>query len=43
MKQSISRQAPMRRRQVIQSDPDKADTTTPGTNEAKATHFIIGQ
>ena len=51
MNQSISCQAPTRRRQVIQSDTDKADTTRPGTDEAKAAHlseltrpdiFIIG-
>jgi hypothetical protein len=33
----------MRQRQVIMSDTDKADTTRPGTDEAKAAHiFIIG-
>jgi hypothetical protein len=30
-------------RQVIPSDTDKADTTRPGTDKAKAAHiFIIG-
>lgn len=43
MKQSISCQAPTKRRQIIQSDTGKADTTKLGTDEAKATHFIIGQ
>ena len=51
MKQPISCRAPTRRRQDTMSDADEADTTRPGTDEAKATHlseltrpdiFIIG-
>ena len=51
MKQPISCRAPTRRRQDTMSDADEADTTRPGTDEAKAAHlseltrpdiFIIG-
>jgi hypothetical protein len=51
MKIIISCRAPTRQRQAIQSDTDKADTTRPGTDEAKAAYlsgltrpdiFIIG-
>lgn len=40
MKQNTPhRRAPTRRRQCITSDTDKADTTRPGTDEAKAAHL----
>ncbi|CAM0881602.1 unnamed protein product [Alopecurus aequalis] len=51
MKQIISCRAPTRRSQDTMSDTDEADTTKPGTDEAKAAHlseltrpdiFIIG-
>jgi hypothetical protein len=39
MKIIISYQAPTRRRKAIKSDTDKADTTRPGTDKAKAAHL----